>query len=167
MPRRRPELPVGAGMPGIPYDQTGGTTMPGMEIPSPAGTMKKMVYEFTDPADAAAQQAPQIPPGAGVPPAGAQEPIPPAGAQPPGGMPQGQDMGLLAGLGGQPQQFPSDMLSDADLGGMLQEDPMDPMELEADEMHQTLMDPNADPMQQEEMRKRLLMAAQQGMGGGF
>lgn len=139
--------------------------MPGMEIPSPAGNMKKMVYEFSDPADAA-QAAPQIPPGAGVPPAGAQEPIMPAGAQAPG-MPQGQDMGLLAGLGGQPQQFPSEMLSDADLGGMLQEDPMDPMELEADEMHQTLLDPNADPMMQEEMRRRLMMAAQQGLGGGF
>lgn len=164
MARRNPLLPTGIGPVDIPYDQSGGATMPGMEIPQPGGTMKKMQFEFTDPAEAAAQ-GPQIPPGAGVPPAGAQGAIPPAGMQappeqaPPMGMPQGGGGGLLEGLA-QPQgQSDSSMFTDEQLASMVQETPE---ELEGEQLYDQLMAPEYQP--DEDMQMRMMMAARR-MGG--
>ena len=136
----------------------------GFQVPEPGGTMKKMQFEFTDPA-AAAAQGPQIPEGAGVPPAGAQgAPVPPAGMQPPPTMPspmqgQGQGMqgglfGMLAGGGDQMGQgFDSSMLgtdqlaamADTDMGGS-------PIDLEAEMMEEQLM-------QDPQLQMRMMEAA--------
>jgi hypothetical protein len=176
MARRPEELPVGLGDPNIPYDRSG---MPeGMTgIPSPGGAMKKMSLEFVDPTQAAATQQPQIPPGAGAPPAGMQAPIPPAGMQAPQ---QGGASPLLAGMG-QPQQAPdTGQFSDEQLQQMLslpQEgmdqgmdpgmggDPMadmgqfDPMAGQAEQMfNQGMEDP--------QIQQQLLLAARRQLGGG-
>jgi hypothetical protein len=150
----------------IPYDRSGmGQGISG--IPDATGGLKSMKLDF---ADAAAAQAPQIPPGAGVPPAGMEGGIPPAGMQGPadliqgmqgmGGAPQqGGDMQspLLAGLGGQPQQpmgMDSSMFSDQDLMGMVG-DPTD----EAGGMmfDQSMQDPA--------IQQQLLLAAKRQLGG--
>lgn len=161
IPRRRSELPVGIGAADIPYDQSGGD-MPGMSVPEPGGTMKKMQFEFTDPAEAAAQQAPQIPPGAGVLPAGAQAaPAMPEGAQPAQQAPPEQPQGLLAGLapqmGGMSQGPDTSMLTEEDLAGLVQ----DPNEIMGQDMSQGAL--SGDPMLQEQL---LEAARRQLMGGG-
>jgi hypothetical protein len=118
--------------------------------------MKKMSFEFTDPAQAAAQ-APQIPAGAGVPPAGAQGAQMPAGAQAPQQMP-GNVFGTMAGGADQFGQGPnSSMFTDDMLAGMLQEEPIDPIALEADQMEGQLAN---DPQLQMQM-----MEAARRMGG--
>jgi hypothetical protein len=175
MARRPDELPVGLGDPNIPYDRSG--MAEGMTgIPSPSGAMKKMSLEFQDPNQAAtaAPEAPQIPPGAGVPPGGMDAPIPPAGMQAP------QQSPMLAGMG-QPQQAPdSGQFSDEQLQQMLSlpqdgqdpmmdpsmgQDPMagmgqfDPMQGQAEDMfNQGMQDP--------QIQQQLLMAARRQMGGG-
>lgn len=144
--------------------------MPGMEIPTPGGTMKKMQFEFTDPAEAAAQQAAQpqgIPPDAGIMPSGAQGQAPmPSGA---GGMEQQmpmqqQDPGQMPMLGNMMNQGGPDssLFSDEDLAGLVSEDPT---ELEGAQLSDSLMDPGTDPQMQEMIRQRLMQAAGRQMGG--
>lgn len=141
----------------------------GMSIPEPGGTMKKMQFEFTDPAEAA-QQAPSIPPGAGVLPAGAQQaPAQPSGMQPqPGMQPPAEPSqppagGLWGGMAGNADQFgqgpDSSMFTDDMLQGMLQDDPMNPIDLQADQMQQGL--DGGDP----ELQMRMMEAARRQ--GGF
>lgn len=165
-------MPIGLGDFAIPYDQSEGM-MPGMEIPTPGGTMKKMQFEFTDPAEAAAQ--PQIPPGAGIPPAGAQGAIPPAGMQPspPAGLPgeQGapqQGAGLFEQMMGGGQQSmgmgpDSSMFSDEQLMQMVQEDPAD---LQGQEWDQAMMDPNTPPEVQQQLQMAMMDAARRRLSGG-
>lgn len=172
MPRPR-MFPEGLGEFGIPYDQSGGYDMTGMDIPNPGGAMKKLSLEFADAQDAAAQaQQPQIPAGAGIPPAGMQGGAPPAGMQPAatpdmgggappmgmGGQPAGG--GLFEGMG---QQAPdSSMFSDEDLAMMAQGDPA---QLMGQDMNDQLMDPNVDPQTQQMLQMQLMEAARRQMGG--
>ena len=147
--------------------------MPGMQVPEPGGSMKKMQFEFTDP-NAPQPQQPGIPPGAGIMPSGAQGAAPPEAApqQPPpqdpmGGMPQqdpsmGQQMPMLGGMMGQEQGPDSSMFSDDQLAGLVQEDPM---ALEGQQMSDQIMDPSTDPQMQEMLRQRLMQAAGRQMGG--
>lgn len=135
--------------------------MPGMEIPTPGGTMKKMQFEFTDPAEAA-QQGPQIPAGAGIPPAGAQGAVPPAGMQPQQQQPvPEQGGGMLADFGQQMQsQQPagdSSLFTDEQLAQIVgQEDP--------DQLFGSQMAEQAgqDPM----IQQQLMEAARRRMMGG-
>lgn len=124
-----------------------------------------MSFEFTDPAEAAAkqaQQAPQIPQGAGVLPAGAQQPPEmPAGlsqGQPPGAM--GQVFGGMAGGADQFGQGPdSSMFTDDQLAALAGEDGgVDPIAMQADEMEAGL--DQGDP----ELQMRMMEAARR-MGG--
>lgn len=159
-PRRFPFDPVGLGFPQIPYDRSGGqeATMPGMDLPQPGGSMKKMSFEFADAAQPEAPAAPQVPPGAGVPPTGAQEPpVPPAGMQaqqpPPD---QGQQPPMIAGMGqGQPD---SSLLSDQDLLQMA----MSPEDQMGEQMANVSMDPT-NP-QSAAMQEQLMMAARRRLG---
>jgi hypothetical protein len=153
--RREENMPVGMGPYDIPYDRSEmGQGISG--IPEAIGGMKKMSLEFAEPTP---QEAPQIPQGAGVPPAGmAQGGIPPAGMQ----QPMDPSMGggqapLLAGLQ-QPQGMDSSMLSDQDLMAMVGED-FDPTEMQGQEMFDASMQ---DPM----MQQQLMLAARRMMGGG-
>lgn len=160
--------------------------MPGMDIPQPGGAMKKLSLEFADAQDAAAQQGQaQIPPGAGVPPAGMQAgALPPAGMQAPapqvpaapegaapGGMPQeapGNFFGALAGGADQFGQGPdSSMFTDDQLASMVDSDPslMDPMELEGQQMHEALMAPDGLPPGMAEQMQMQLMEAARRRGG--
>lgn len=160
-PRRRSTTPVGAGPLDIPYDQSGGNmSTGGMQVPEPGGTMKKMSFEFTDPAQAAAQQSPQIPAGVGVPPAGASQPAQmPAGAQAPAQQMPGNIFGAMAGGADTFGQGPdSSMFTDDQLASMVQEEPLDPINLEADSLEQQLM--SGDPNIQMQM-----MQAARRMGG--
>lgn len=123
--------------------------------------MKKMQFEFTDPAE---QQAPQIPPGAGVPPAGMQGAQMPAGMQsgPEQGQPQAPAGGLWGSMAGGADQMGqggmSSMLSDDQLAAMGNDDQgMNPIDLEADSMEGQL---GEDP----EMQMRMMQAARR-MGG--
>jgi hypothetical protein len=164
-PRRRSDIGVGLGAVEVPYDQSGGEQMPGMSVPEPGGTMKKMQFEFTDPAAAQAQAQPQIPQGAGIPPAGAQQaPVMPAGAQ---GQeqPQGQSLGLLGDLApqmgmqqGMPQGPDSSMMSDDQLAGLVQDDPNELMGQQMSD--QAFQDPQVQQQLMEAARRRL-------MGGGY
>jgi hypothetical protein len=161
-PRRRSDIGVGLGAVEVPYDQSGGQQMPGMSVPEPGGTMKKMQFEFTDPAEAQAAQQPQIPPGAGVLPAGAQQaPVMPAGAQ---GQeqPQGQGLGLLGDLapqmGGMQQGPDSSMMTDDQLAGLVQDDPNELMGQQMSD--QAFQDPQIQQQLMEAARRRL-------MGGGY
>lgn len=163
-PRRTPSLPVGAGEATIPYDQSGGMmSTGGMQVPEPGGTMKKMQFEFTDPAEQQAQQAQQIPQGAGVPPAGMQQP-----PQMPAGLDQGQPQGgpssVFGAMAGNADQFgqgpDSSMFTDDMLAGMLQEDPLNPVDLQADQMNEQLMGGQASP----ELQMQMMQAARR-MGG--
>jgi hypothetical protein len=63
-PRRRSDIGVGLGAVEVPYDQSGGQQMPGMSVPEPGGTMKKMQFEFTDPAEAQGSSTASDPTGA-------------------------------------------------------------------------------------------------------
>lgn len=135
--------------------------MPGMEIPQPGGTMKKMQFEFTDPATA----APQIPAGAGVPPAGAEGAIPPAGAQaPPQGVPAQDPMqGGMAPPQPEPTMFDqfgqggdSSLFSDEDLMQLVGNE--DPTMIAGDEM---AMQADQDPM----IQQQLMEAARRRLGG--
>jgi hypothetical protein len=166
IPRRRSDIGVGLGAAEVPYDQSGGQQMPGMEIPQPGGTMRKMQFEFTDPAEAQAQAQPQIPEGAGVLPAGAQQaPVMPTGAQ---GQeqPQEQGPGLLAGLApqmggmqqGMPQGPDSSMMTDDQLAGLVQDDPNELMGQQMSD--QAFQDPQLQQQLMEAARRRL-------MGGGY
>jgi hypothetical protein len=163
MIRRRSDLGVGQGDIQVPYDQSGGQ-MPGMEIPQPGGTMRKMQFEFTDPAEAQAQAQPQIPQGAGVLPAGAQQPpAMPAGAQ---GQEQQQAPGLLAGLApqmggmqqGAPQGPDTSMISNDQLAGLVQDDPNELMGQQMSD--QAFQDPQIQQQLMEAARRQL-------MGGGY
>lgn len=138
--------------------------MPGMEVPEPGGTMKKMSFEFTDPAQAAA--GPVVPAGAGVPPAGAQGAMPPAGMQAPMQPPEqaapqeqaGSVFGAMAGNADTFGQGPdSSMFTDDQLAAMVQDEPINPIDLEASMMEEQL--PN-DPQLQMQM-----MQAARRMGG--
>jgi hypothetical protein len=128
--------------------------------------MKKMSFEFTDPAQAAAA-GPQIPPGAGVPPAGMQAPEMPAGmqgGQPPQGQPQEQGQppagGLWGSMAGNADQFgqgpDSSMFTDDMLASMVNDDPIDPIQMLADQMEGQMDDP--------QMQMRMMEAARR-MGG--
>jgi hypothetical protein len=130
--------------------------MPGMDLPQPGGTMKKMSFEFADPAAAEAQAqqgAPQIPQGAGIPPSGMQNALPPTGMQ-------GTQAPMLTQMG---QQGPPDdggfsnMLSDEDLAMM-----QDGTDLEG----QQLADASMDPMnpQAQDIQQQLMMAARRRLG---
>lgn len=157
-PRR---MPVGRGEFEVPYDRS--ENMPGMELPQPGGNMKKMSFEFADAQDAAAQQQqPQVPEGAGVPPAGMQAPISPAGMQGPS---QGGQGSLFGGLAGGADQFgagpDSSMFTDEQLASMVDEDPM---EMVGEDLHGALMDPSLPPQDQEELQLRMMEAARR-MGG--
>lgn len=164
VPRRRTDTPVGTGLPEIPYDRFG-AVMPGMEVPQPGGTMKKMSFEFTDPeqqAAAAAGQQPQIPQGAGIPPAGMEQ-----GAIPPQGMQGMQDPSQMQGDPSQMQgQMPmlaqgaipddggfSNMLSDQDLSMMAD----DGTDMQGQQMADASMDPTNPQSQQ--MQLMLMDAA--------
>lgn len=155
-------MPVGFGEADIPYDRSGMGQGQGISgIPDATGGLKSMKLDF---ADAAAAAQPQIPPGAGVPPAGMQGGVPPTGMQgqappdPMGGMGQQpmQDP-MLAGLAGpaqQPQGMDSSMFSDQDLMGMME----DPTEEAGGMMFDQSMQ---DPM----IQQQLLLAAKRQMGG--
>lgn len=160
--RRRQDIPPGIGEPDIPYDRSGGMAQSGgiSGIPDAVGGMKKMSLEFAEPQ----AQAPQIPQGAGVPPAGMQGGIPPAGMQAPGdpmqqqgGMPpQGDQSSMLAGMipPEQPQGFDSSMLTDQDLMGMVD----DPSEQAGQQMFdQSMQDP--------QIQQQLMLAARRNIGG--
>ena len=140
----------------------------GMSIPEPGGTMKKMQFEFTDPAEAAAQQQQGIPQGMGVPPAGAQQaPAPPMGMQPQQEQPQAPAGGLWGSMAGNADQFgqgpDSSMFTDDMLASMVGEDDggMNPVDLQADQMEQGLMGEQVDP----ELQMRMMAAARRV--GGF
>lgn len=136
----------------------------GMQIPEPGGSMKKMHFEFADPAEQQMQQQQAQMQQAAIPPAGAGGGQPPQqGAMPPQGMPQG---GLGSMMGGQaPQGDPSMQggmsagLSDDALAGMLGQDqgPIDPMQVQADALEQQLA---TDP----ELQMQMMQAARR-MGG--
>jgi hypothetical protein len=158
-PRRDPSLPVGIGEPDIPYDRSSMGNEGISGIPAATGGLKSMKLDFSD-----GQQAPQIPPGAGVPPAGMQGGIPPAGMQAPPQQGMGQEQGamapLLAGMGGPPPQQGMDTsgLSDQDLMMMADEG--------SDIQGQQMFDAS---MQDPQIQQQLLLAArrQQMGGGGF
>jgi hypothetical protein len=175
MPRRNPFLGVGFGDISVPYDQSGGI-MPqggGMSVPEPGGSMKKMQFEFADPAEQQAQQQQIQMQQAGIPPAGAGGGAPPA--LPPGqGAPQG-GAGSMFGVmapptGGMPQGPDSSMLGDDQLAAMLQggggggmdevnpQGGLDPVALQADQMEQQLAN-NPD------LQMQMMMAARRY--GGF
>lgn len=173
MPRRNPALGVGAGLPTIPYDQSGGSMAPGggMSIPEPGGSMRKMQFEFADPAEQQMQAQQAQMQSAGIPPAGA------GGGQPvPQGMPQGQPGGMLGGMAPPPDQMGqggmSSMLGDDQLAAMLQQggdmgmmgggeqmgmEGINPIDLQADQMEQQLA---TDP----DMQMQMILAARR-MGG--
>lgn len=123
-------------------------------IPSATGGLKSMKLDFADQA-----AGPQIPQGAGVPPAGMQGAIPPAGMQggPDPSQMGGQQSPLLAGLGGPPQQQGMDTsaLSDQDLMGMVDDG--------SDQAGQQMFDSS---MQDPQIQQQLLLAARRQMGGG-
>lgn len=180
MSRRNPYFPVGMGDIQIPYDQSGGF-MPqggGMQVPEPGGSMKKMQFEFADPAEQQMQAAQAQMQGAGIPPAGAgggqgappdqgmgmPQEMPPMQGMPQGG--QGSIFGAMAPqAGGMPQGGMSDMLGNEDLAGMLESGDMgmgmdggiNPIDLQADQMEQQLAN---DP----ELQMKMMMAARR-MGG--
>lgn len=153
MPPRRPDeyLPPGYGEQDIPYDRSSDMSSEGISgIPSAVGGMKKMSLEFAEPS---APEAPQIPPGAGVPPTGMQGAVPPAGMQAPS--PDQGASPFLAGMGPQePQGFDSSMLSTDDLMSM-----QDPTAQQGQQLFQQSME---DPQAQQQ----LLLAAKRMMGGG-
>ena len=136
--------------------------MPGMEVPQPGGAMKKMSLEFVDPATA----APQIPAGAGVPPAGAEGAIPPAGAQaPPQGPPMGGQDPMQGGMAPpQPTMFDqygqggqdTGMFSDEDLMQLVGDE--DPAMMAGEDM---AMQAESDPM----IQQQLMEAARRRLGG--
>lgn len=146
--------------------------MPGMDLPNPGGAMKKLSLEFADAQDAAAaQQQPQIPPGAGIPPAGMQG-APPAGMQPPQPDPmqgmdpsQGAQGGIFDSLGGGAQGFgqgpDSSMFTDDQLAQMVQDDPAS---MEGGMMNDQLMDPGTDPQMQQQLQLQMMEAARRRMG---
>jgi hypothetical protein len=117
MPRRNPFLGVGFGDISIPYDQSGGT-MPqggGMSIPEPGGSMRKMQFEFADPAEQQMQQQQMQMQSAAIPPAGAG-----GGQAPPQGG-AGSMFGAMAPTPDPMTQGPnSSMLGDDQLAAMLQ-----------------------------------------------
>lgn len=144
----------------------------GMSIPEPGGTMKKMQFEFTDPAEAAAAQQQGIPQGAGVLPAGAQGAQPQA--QPAQGMPaptaepaQAPAGGLWGGMAGGVDQFGqgpnSSMFTDDMLASMVSQDDqgLNPVDLQAGQMEQQLGQEQVDP----ELQMRMMEAARRA--GGF
>ena len=168
MPRPR-RLPVGLGEFDIPYDRSEEMSGAGFEIPQPGGNMKKLSLEFADAQDAAAAtQQPQIPQGAGIPPAGMQGGIPPAGMQPPpdmGGMQQSQGGGLFESMmnGGMQQPgMDSSMFSDQQLMEMVQDDPAD---LQSADMDAAMMDPNTPPQVQQQLQHMMMDAARRRMTG--
>jgi hypothetical protein len=143
--------------------------MPGMEIPTPGGTMRKMQFEFTDPAEA--QQQPQIPAQPGAMPAGAQgaPPMPEGAQQMQMPMPDQQQApdpaaGLLGQLhqGGAPD---STMFSNQDLAGLVG-DEQDPDMLAGEQMSDQLLDPSMAPYQAQPMQEQLMEAARRRLLGG-
>jgi hypothetical protein len=166
--RRRIDPAVGLGPLGIPYDQSGGAVMPGMQVPEPGGAMRKMQFEFADPAEQqmAAQQAQAA--QQAIPPAGMQPPpqaapqqqgMPPQG-QPPQGMPMpGQDpqqqTPMLAQMGQQPQGGDSSMFSDQDLASLV--GGQDPLNMMGEDLSQAALgeDPQAQMMLMEAARRRM------------
>jgi hypothetical protein len=167
MPRRNPFLGVGAGDISIPYDQSGGISMPGMQVPEPGGSMRKMQFEFSDPAEQQMQAQQAQMQSAGIPPAGAgggQQP--PANAMPPMGQgaPQDQAGSMFGAMAPPPNQMgqggESAMFSDDQLAALLgdgQSGPMSPIDIQADALEQQLAN---DP----EMQMQMMMAARR-MGG--
>lgn len=177
MPRRNPWLGVGAGDISIPYDQSGGM-MPqggGMSIPEPGGSMRKMQFEFADPAEQQMQAQQAQMQSAGIPPAGAGGGAPPPqGMQPQQGMPQGQAGSMFGSMA--PPADPSmqggmsSMLGDDQLAAMLQQGGdmgmgggdmmggLNPIDVQADALEQQLAN---DPQAQMQM----MMAARRF--GGF
>lgn len=150
--RRSPSTPVGIGEPDIPYDRSGMSQEGGgiSGIPAATGGLRSMKLDFAE------QQQPQIPQGAGIPPAGAQGAIPPAGMQDPQQQ-QGQSP-LLAGLGVPPQPqggMDTSQFSDQDLMGMVD----DGSDQQGDQMFQQ-------SMQDPQIQQQLLLAARRQMGGG-
>lgn len=154
----------------------------GMQVPEPGGSMKKMQFEFADPAEQQMQQMTAQMQGAGIPPAGAGGGQPPQGgdpmqgAMPPQGMPQGGQGSLFGAMAPPPDQMgqggASDMLGDDQLAAMLGDggggmdmgmggDPMgggmDPISIQADQMEQELAN-------NPELQMQMMMAARR-MGG--
>lgn len=136
----------------------------GMNIPEPGAPMRKMSFEFHDPAQqaAAAQQAAQPQGGMPVQPNG---PLPP-GAQPapdqqPSPGPVGNVFGSMAGGADQFGQGPnSSMFTDDQLAAMLNEQPISPVDLQAAELEQQLGGDQVDP----QLQMRMMEAARR-MGG--
>lgn len=141
------------GDPDIPYDRSSMSQEGGgiSGIPAATGGLRSMKLDFAE------QQQPQIPEGAGVPPAGMNGAIPPAGMQ--GGPdPSQMQSPMLAGLGVPPQPqggMDTSQFSDQDLMGMVDDG--------SDQQGQQMFDAS---MQDPQIQQQLLLAARRQMGGG-
>lgn len=131
--------------------------MPGMQVPEPGGSMKKMSFEFADPAQAAAAQEamPQ-----GILPSGAQGQAPPDQ-----GMQPDPSQGFLGSLANQGGGFgggmDSGMIPDAALSGMVDQDPD---ELAGGQMSDFLLDPSTPPQMAQPVQMQLMEAAKRRLG---